>query len=230
MFTKTRTILSVLTLLGIGSSASAQGAWSAPPPPSSAYPSRPVEPYDPPSPAKQQAMHRGYQGAFHIAIPLFLDVDRDIVRPGADLNIFGAYDMGYVAFGLGAGVMWNPIDLDAVPGVSAVGRQPMTRLYLAPEFRVQVPNISPIMPYLGITFDANWWRVNQTEIVCGAFYCTGVAVFRFTPGMTVKLGLAFRVLQGTYLDFGVKYSLSGPGSFFEGREQWVSPYFGMLFR
>ena len=128
------------------STTSAQGAWSNPPPPSSTYPSRPVEQTPTPSPAKQQAMHRGYQGAFHIGIPLWLNVDSAVVRPGADLNIFGAYDMGYVAFGVGAGVMWTPINFDQVPGVTGAGRRPLTRLYLAPELRVQIPNTTPIMP------------------------------------------------------------------------------------
>ena len=222
-----------LALSTVSSSAVAQGAWSSTPPPSSTYPSQPVEQYPAPSPAKQQAMHRGYQGAFNIGVPLFLDVDRDVVRPGADLNFFGAYDMGYVAFGLGAGVMWTPIRFDAIPEAppgAGYGRRPMTRLYFAPELRVQVPNTTPMMPYVGITFDANWWRVAETDIVCGAFYCRRAAVFRFSPGMTAKLGLAFRVAQGAYLDLGVKYSLSGPGSFFPSRQQWVTPYFGMLFR
>ncbi len=177
-------------------------------------------------------MHRGYQGAFNIGVPIWLKVDSNVVRPGADLNIFGAYDMGYVAFGLGAGVMWTPINFYNIPESTGVGyeRKPLTRLYLAPELRVQIPNNTPMMPYFGITFDANWWRVAQTDIVCGAFYCRKAAVFLFSPGMTAKFAIAFRVLSGTYLDIGIKYSLSGPGQFFTRREQWITPYFGMLFR
>ena len=175
-------------------------------------------------------MHRGYQGAFNVGIPLWLNVDRDVVRPGADLNIFGAYDMGYVAFGLGGGVMWNPINFDQISGVGGVGRQPLTRLYLAPELRVQVPNTTPIMPYIGITFDANWWRIAETDVVCGRFYCRRFAVFLFSPGFTAKLGLAFRVGNGFYIDVGARYSYTGPGQFFEQSEQWITPYIGMLFR
>jgi hypothetical protein len=225
-------IVTLLTSVGFASSASAQGAWSSPPPPTSSTPSRPVEQYGAPSDAKQYARHRGYQGAFNLGIPIFLDVDTSVVRPGADLNFFGAYDMGYVAFGLGAGAMWTPINFYNIPEATGTGyeRRPMTRLYLAPELRVQIPNNTPMLPYIGITFDANWWRVAQTDIVCGAFYCTRAAVFLFTPGMTAKLGFAFRVSPGTYLDLGVKYSLSGPGKFFTRREQWITPYFGMLFR
>jgi hypothetical protein len=178
-------------------------------------------------------MHRGYQGSFSLGIPIWLNVDSNVVRPGADLNFFGGFDIGYAVFGLALGAMWTPINFYNIPNLppgSGYDRSPMTRLYLAPEVRVQVPNNTPMLPYIGITFDANWWRVKATDIVCGYYYCTRVAVFRFTPGMTAKLGLAFEVSRGTHIDIGVKYSLSGPGSFFFRREQWITPYFGMLFR
>ncbi|MBW1831207.1 MAG: hypothetical protein JRJ10_05830, partial [Deltaproteobacteria bacterium] len=223
-----------LALLVSTSVASAQGAWSAEPSQTSPYSSNPVGQYPPPSSAEQQAYHRGYQGAFTLGVPVFLNVDKNVVRPGADLNFFGGYDIGYAVFGLALGAMWTPMNLYNIPGATvAYDRSPMTRLYLAPEFRVQVPNNTPILPYLGVTFDANWWRVKETEIVCGGiyyYYCARVAVFRFTPGMTVKLGMAFRVSTGSYIDVGVKYSLSGTGSFFFRREQWITPYLGILFR
>ncbi len=129
---KSFAIIGVVVLGMAASSVSAQGAWSSPPPPSSTYPSRPVEQTPTPSPMRQQAMHRGFQGAFNIGVPIWLNVDSNIVRPGADLNLFGAYDMGYVAFGLGGGAMWTPINFDRVPGVNDLGRRPLTRLYLAP--------------------------------------------------------------------------------------------------
>ena len=182
-------------------------------------------------------MHRGYQGSFSLGVPVWLDVDHDVVRPGADLNFFGGYDIGYAVFGLGLGAMWTPVKLYNIPEVppgSGNDRSPMTRLYFAPELRVQVPNNTPILPYIGITFDANWWRVKETDISCGGignyYYCRRAAIFRFTPGMTAKVGMAFEVSNGTHIDLGFKYSLSGTGSFFFRREQWVTPYLGMLFR
>ncbi len=180
-------------------------------------------------------MHRGYQGAFHIGVPILLNVDRNVVRPGADLYVFGGYDIGYLVFGISAGAMWTPIDFSNIPEANpAIGydRRPMTRLYLSPELRIQVPNNTPMLPHLGITFDANWWRVAATDIVCGWYYCTRTAVFTFTPGMTATFGLAFDVTGGlgTHIDIGVKYGLSGKGSFFTRREQWIAPYIGMLFR
>jgi len=233
MNTKSCIVGGALALLLSTSVASAQGAWSAEPDQTHSYSSRPVEQYPPPSSAEQQAMHRGYQGAFNIGVPVWLNVDRDVVRPGADLNFFGGYDIGYAVFGLGLGAMWTPINFNSIPEAppgSGYDRSPMTRLYFAPELRVQVPNNTPVLPYIGITFDANWWRVKETDIVCGWYYCARVAVFRFTPGMTAKVGMAFEVSRGTHIDIGFKYSLSGTGSFFFRREQWVTPYIGMLFR
>ncbi len=226
----------VLALLLSTSVASAQGAWSSEPSDTSPYSSHPVA-QDPRPPTSEPGLtHRGYQGSFGIGVPVALDVDTNVVRPGADLNAFGGYDIGYVVFGLGLGAMWTPLNLYNIPGATpgaGYDRSPMTRLYLAPEFRVQVPNRSRLLPYLGVTFDANWWRVKETQIVCGGvyyYYCSRRAIFRFTPGMTVKLGMAIRVSTGSHIDIGVKYSLSGTGSFFFRREQWITPYIGMLFR
>jgi hypothetical protein len=233
MITRFCLVAGVLALLLSTSVVSAQGAWSAEPSETSPYTSRPVEQYPPPSSAEQQAMHRGYQGSFSLGVPIWLDVDSSVVRPGADLNFFGGFDIGYAVFGLALGAMWTPIKFYNIPNLppgSGYDRSPMTRLYFAPEVRVQVPNNTPLLPYIGITFDANWWRVKATDIICGWYYCTRVAVFRFTPGMTAKLGLGFKVSHGAYIDIGLKYSLSGPGSFFFRREQWVTPYVGVLFR
>ncbi|MBT8469342.1 MAG: hypothetical protein KJN97_11400 [Deltaproteobacteria bacterium] len=227
-------VVGLLTLLLCTSATSAQGAWASEPYQASPYTTGTPEPYSPPSSAEKVAAHRGYMGAFSLGVPVWLNVDRNVVRPGAELYGFGGFDMGYVVFGLGLGAMWTPINFYNIPGIgTGFDRRPMTRLFLSPEFRVQVPNRSPLLPYIGISFDANWWRVRETDVVCGGtyyYYCARIAVFRFTPGMTAKLGLAFRVASGGFIDIGVKYSLTGPGSFFFRREQWVTPYIGMLFR
>ncbi len=233
MSTKFLAVAGVLALLLSTSAASAQGAWSSEPYQTSPYTTGSPDPYSPPSSAKKVAAHRGYMGAFTLGVPIWLKVDSNVVRPGAELYGFGGYDMGYVVFGLGLGAAWTPINfynIQGAPSGSNYERSPMTRLFLSPEFRVQVPNRSPLLPYIGISFDANWWRIKATDIFCGWYYCTRVAVFRFTPGMTAKVGLAFRVASGSFIDIGVKYSLTGPGSFFFRREQWVTPYIGMLFR
>jgi hypothetical protein len=218
----------VLGVLSAGPSAAAQKyTYPTPPPQNQPYTTEPA--YAPP-PTPKVSSHRGFQGGFNIGVPIFLDVDKDVVRPGADLHAFGGYDIGYAMFGLDLGAMWTPIDLNKVPGAINGGRSPVTRLYFSPEVRVQVPNKSPILPYLAATFDVNWWRFKETGVVCGYWYCAQVKVFRFTPGFTGKFGIAFRVSQGTYIDLGIKYSLSGAGDFFLRREQWVTPYLGVLIR
>jgi len=227
-------VAGVLAVLLSTSATSAQGAWASEPYQTSPYTTGSPEPYAQPSSAQKVAAHRGYMGAFSLGVPVWLKVDSNVVRPGAELYGFGGFDMGYVVFGLGLGAAWTPIKFYNIPGIgTGFDRRPMTRLFLSPEFRVQVPNRSPLLPYIGISFDANWWRVRETDVVCGGayyYYCARIAVFRFTPGMTAKLGLAFRVASGSFIDIGVKYSLTGPGSFFFRREQWITPYIGMLFR
>ncbi|MGB5813492.1 MAG: hypothetical protein WBG86_23350 [Polyangiales bacterium] len=226
--TRIRTGL-LLWVLGVGwmaSVASAQDySYPTPPPQDQPYTTAPARP---PAPPPSVGSHRGFQGGFNLGVPISLDVERDVVRPGADLHFFGGYDIGYVMMGLNLGVMWTPIDLNQVS--TGLGRSPLTRLYFAPEVRVQLPNKSPILPYLAATFDVNWWRFRETQLACGIWYCTNVAVFRFTPGFTAKAGVAFRVSSGMYIDVGMKYSLSGSGDFFNSRQQWVTPYLGILAR
>ncbi len=200
------------------------------PPPNETYSTQPPPA---PKPKAPERKHRGLQGGFNIGVPLFRDIDKDVVRPGADLHGFGGYDIGYAMFGLDLGAMWTPIDLNKVSTPTSgtnPGRSPVTRLYFAPEVRVQVPNKSPILPYVAITFDANWWRFRETEVVCNFWYCAQVKVFRFTPGFTAKGGIAFRIRQGVHVDVGFKYSMSGTGNFFFRREQWITPYIGILAR
>jgi hypothetical protein len=203
--------------------------YPTPPPQNQPYNPQPVEPEQ----KEKVSAHRGFQGGFNIGVPIWLDVDTSVVRPGADLHFFGGYDMGYAMFGIDLGAMWTPIDLNGAPGVppgTNPGRNPLTRLYFAPEVRVQVPNESPILPYVAMTFDINWWHFKETGIACNYWYCTQVNVFRFTPGFTAKVGIAFRIKQGAHIDLGAKYSLSGPGDFFTRREQWFTPYLGFYFR
>jgi hypothetical protein len=229
-------VLSLVTMLVVASTAAhvfaqdySYPGYSYPTPP----PQNPPYAPEPAPPSPKVSAHRGLQGGFNIGVPIWLDVDTDVVRPGADLHFFGGYDIGYAMFGLNLGGMWTPIDLNNVQGPPVgenPGRSPATRLYVAPEARVQIPNRSPLVPYLAATFDINWWYFRETEILCGFWYCSQVAVFRFTPGFTAKAGFAFRLKEGVHLDVGAKYSLSGPGSFFERREQWVTPYLGILVR
>lgn len=225
------TRIALCTLLGVllaGSGAVAQEYhYPTPPPQDQPYSTAPAQT---PAPKPKVSAHRGFQGGFNLGVPIFLDVDSEVVRPGADLHAYGGYDMGYFMFGLDLGAMWTPIDLNKVFIGANGGRSPVTRLYFAPEVRVQVPNKSPILPYLAATFDVNWWRFKETEVVCNIWYCADVKVFTFTPGFTGKFGVAFRAGSGVLIDLGIKYSLSGAADFFNEKQQWVTPYVGILMR
>jgi hypothetical protein len=225
-------IASATLVMSPGQRAAAQGYdYSYPTPPPQDQPYNPPAP-EPEPPKEKVSAHRGFQGGFNIGVPLWLNVDKNVVRPGADLHFFGGYDMGYAMFGVNLGVMWTPIDLNGAPGIppGSGGRNPLTRLYIAPEVRVQVPNPSPILPYLAMTFDINWWNFRETGIICNYWYCTQGNIFRFTPGFTAKFGIAFRVKRGAHIDVGAKYTYSGAGDFFLRKEMWVTPYLGFFFR
>ena len=173
----------VAVVLAASNAAAQDYSYPTPPPQQPRYTTEPA--YAPaPPPKPKVSAHRGFQGGFNIGVPIFLDVDKDVVRPGADLHAFGGYDIGYAMFGLDLGAMWTPIDLNKVPEAINGGRSPVTRLYFSPEVRVQVPNKSPILPYLAAAFDVNWWRFKETAFLCGYWYCAQVKVFRFTPGFT----------------------------------------------
>lgn len=174
-----------------------------------------------------------FQWSLNVGVPLWLNVPNDVVRPGADLSWVGGVDIGYMVFGFGVGVMWTPINLRNFTddnGESS-GQSPLTRLYFFPEVRVQVPNKSLVLPYVSGAFDATWWHLHETGLTCDDFFfCSNSSTFRFAPGFTGKVGLAFEIMRGVKVDVGMKYSLTGPGNFFTTQRWWLTPYVGVLVR
>jgi len=195
-----------------------------------------AEDYVPASSGKRYTPIRGPElraiTGFTVGVPIFMDTDRSVARPGADLFGWVGLDIGWLVFAVGFGASWNPIDLDNAPGGEGLGKSPLTRLYLTPEVRFQVPTAKAVLPYLSGAFDANWWRHREVNITtaCNVWYCDTRARFAFTPGFTAKLGIGIRAADRIYVDVGVKYSLSGAGSFFAETEMWVTPYVGVLYR
>ena len=191
-------------------------------------------PYPPTSEIPQEGIQKKFQWSINIGVPIFLKADSSRVRPGADIAWVGGLDIGYVVFGLGAGVMWTPINLngfmDDMGNLYSGTQSPLTRLYFFPEIRFQVPNDSPVLPYLTGAFDANWWNFKETGLSCGWWYCSRSSVYRFTPGFTGKVGLAFEIKRGVKIDVGMKYSLTGKGDFFAQTRWWLTPYVGVLVR
>jgi len=204
-----------------------------------AAPTPPPAPADmvetpPPSegePAEKGWHEAGFTWALQIGVPVFLDVPRDVVKAGADISWFGGADFGYFIIGGAAGIGWNPIDLNNSGISGASGRSPVTRLFLSiPEVRFQVPGLKVVLPYISGSFDINFWNFRETNLVCGAWYCTRSSVYRFTPGFTGRGGLGFEVKNGIYIDVGLRYSFTGKGDFFAQSRWWLTPYVGVLVR
>lgn len=216
--------LAVALLLPI-SLASAQTGLSEEPAPDQEQPVYPAT-----SDVPEKGLQKRFQWSLNVGVPIFLDVDLKVVRPGADIAWVGGLDIGYVVFGIGAGVMFTPINLsNFVDDNGNSGKQsPLTRLYFFPEIRFQLPNNSPVLPYLTGAFDVNWWNFRETGLSCGLWICSRSSVYRFTPGFTGKVGAAFEIKRGVKIDVGMKYSFSGKGNFFQQTRWWLTPYVGVL--
>ena len=190
-------------------------------------------PAPPAVPPEEKGLEVGFTWALQIGVPIFLDVNSDIARPGADISFFGGADFGFFVIGGAAGIGWNPIDLNGqvVEGIILSGRSPLTRLSLSiPEVRFQVPDLKVVLPYISGAFDMNFWNFRETEVGCGFYYCSNVSVYRFTPGFTGRGGVAFEAKHGIYIDMGLRYSFTGKGDFFERSRWWLTPYVGVLVR
>jgi len=183
---------------------------------------------------QKKGLDVGFTWSLGIGVPIVLDVPREVVRPGANIFFFGGADFGFFIIGGAAGLQWNPIELDGVNvgGVVLSGRSPLTRIYLSvPEVRFQVPGLKVVLPYISGSFDMNFWNFRETEVACGYWYCSNVAVYRFTPGFTGRAGLAFHIRDsGVHIDAGFQYSFTGKGNFFPETGWWLQPYVGILVR
>ncbi|MEM9730688.1 MAG: hypothetical protein AAF997_19050 [Myxococcota bacterium] len=173
----------------------------------------------------------GFTWALQVGVPIFLDVDRDVVKAGGDVSFFAAADFGFFLLGGGGGVGWNRINLNNQTEIPFGGTSPLSRVFLSvPDIRFQLEDLKVVLPYFGASFDMNFWNFRETEPGCIDFYCTDVSVYRFTPGFTVRAGLGFEVSKNIYVDTGLRYSYSGEGNFFNRTQQWLTPYFGVLIR
>jgi hypothetical protein len=206
-------------------------ATTAPPPPP-APPDQMISTPPPPmvfEPEQKKGLDISFTWSLGIGVPIFLDVPREEVRPGANIFFFGGADFGFFILGGATGLQWNPVDLNEI--VVNGGRSPLSRIYLSlPEVRFQIPDLKVVLPYISGSFDMNFWNFVETDIACGYWYCSSYNVYRFTPGFTGKAGLGFEIKGGVYIDAGFQYSFTGKGKFFTENEWWLAPYFGVLVR
>jgi hypothetical protein len=175
--------------------------------------------------AQDRRVQLRFQGGAEAGVPIILDVNRDVVKPGASLTGWGGFDLGWVVFD------WTMINTDAVPEfIRTNGLQPLIRIHFSPGVRFQVPTIDAVLPYVTGAFDANMWQFEAFGNECPWYYCRDESRARFAPGFTGKVGLGIHLKNAIFLDVGMKYSLTGPGQFFDRTEWWVEPFIGFIYR
>lgn len=196
-----------------------------PPPGSEGADTEPEEPWTPtfrpPASSKRPEM----QFSAYLAVPFWLDVDRDIVRPMTSLEgIFGV-SFGWFVAELEAGFSWTPIDLnELVPGS---GQDPLQNFWFGLGGRFQIPNSSIVTPFLSAAFDFAFWNFRETSFNCGIWYCNSRAVFRFAPGITGRIGATFRAGAKVSIDVGADLGMTFEGNFFDQIYGFIGPFAGI---
>ncbi|MEM9729574.1 MAG: hypothetical protein AAF997_13375 [Myxococcota bacterium] len=153
------------------------------------------------------------------------DADRDIVRPGGGFAVSAGADLGYFAPELSFGYMAVPLE---EPGIS---REPLQRLALEMGGRLQFPNNTPVVPYLGAAFAVQWWKFNAFPPNCVSFFaCSTGNDFRFAPGMSFRTGLTISFSRSVSFDVGLRYGMTFQGNnAFPTTRHWLEPSFGFRF-
>jgi len=224
--------------------ASAQPA-SEPPPATDASAALAYEPvYQPaPAPAPYKAPARSRLrttlfGGLDVGVPIMLDVDRNLIRPGGNIHFQGGVDIGYLGFFAHGGWRGIPVDFERAaehghPEYEGEGRDHLSNLYFGFGLMGQLPNRTRFLPYLSASFDFNFWHFRETAVACGGYYywvCNDYSVYKFTPGFTGRVGTAFDVAGGWYLDAGLGMAMTFEGQFFDDKEVWLEPFAGMSYR
>ncbi len=164
-------------------------------------------------------------------MPVFFDVDHEIVKPGASFAGWAGFDIGWVVFDFAFGLQWTPIDTNKVPDAFyRTGLEPLIRLSFSPGVRFQVPIFDAVLPYVTAAFDANLWSFEALGGTCFWYYCRNDSRGQFAPGFSGKVGVGIHLKGSMYLDVGFQYSMSGKGNFFEREQWWAEPFIGFIYR
>ncbi len=176
---------------------------------------------------RQDRTYRGPSGilGFQGGVPIFVggDVDRDVVKAGGSILGFGGVDFGYGTVELEVGWMGNPT---SPPGFDSVTAQ---RVVLGVGGRVQVPNRSAVLPFIGFGFASQWWKYDLPG-GCTELFCSTGGRFRFAPGLNVRAGVSFLLGDVAAIEIGVRYNVSfDTNSIATGTLQFVEPTLGFRF-
>lgn len=177
-------------------------------------------------------------GQFTLGVPIVLDTDRNLIRPGATLYGAGGLEFDWIAVFFDGGFRWVPVDFDRAANAgetqyAGYGREPLKNFFFGPGIRFQIPNLNKVLPYVSGAFDFNFFNFRETAVACGGIYywwCTAYNVWKFAPGFSGRVGVAVQVKSGVYVDLGAQLSMSFQGNFFPSNVSWVEPFVGITGR
>lgn len=176
---------------------------------------------------RQDRTYRGPAGilGFQGGVPIFVgsDVDTEIGRVGGSILGFGGVDFGFGAIELGFGYMGVPTDPTALDSVTS------HRIALDIGGRVQFPNRSVVMPFLGFGFAAQWWKYDFRG-GCESVFCSTGGSFRFAPGFNVRAGMSILLGGLAAIEIGARYNISFQANGVStGNLHFVEPTLGFRF-
>jgi hypothetical protein len=158
---------------------------------------------------RQDRTYRGPAGilGFEGGVPIFVGdaVDRDVFKVGGSITGFGGVDFGFGTAEISVGYQGSPTDPPGMDGPS------LQRVALGVGGRVQFPNKSILIPFLGFGFAAQWWKYDA-QTGCALVVCSTGNRFRFAPGFNVRAGASILLGGVAAIEIGARYNLSFEGN------------------
>jgi len=167
--------------------------------------------------------------SIYAGVPVYLDVDHDIVRPGYAFDGRFGIDVHYVSFDFEMGFQGNAVD-GSKSDPPPFDRETLRRVHVGFGLRLQIPNETRLLPYVSGAFDCAWWHLNENQIVIGNGVIFGYPKFNFAPGFSGRAGFAIRTGTDVYVDLALGFGMSFPGGFFDQNRYWLSPQIGFTYR
>ena len=179
-----------------------------------------------PPPRHHAPLHR--QLSIWAGVPLFADVDRDIVRPGGAVQLRYGFDHGWFVPELLVGYQGTPVEWGLLD--PAYERAPLSQMLFEVGMRFQYMNESLALPYLGAGIDTLWWFLRDAADVCGVLLCVGRDSPTVTFGFSFRGGVALEVRENVLLDLGLTAQVSLEGDLFDHARWWLTPFVGITLR